>query len=135
VDALTANMLKEGKITSLKVIYIHLRDNRLFPKSNYLSLNNLCLVQAKLLRTLIERIDEKIQTGPSHTTDSYFELLASHKELIELLEETESRKDERLILVQQTFRLVERAGYEVGNLDILRWIISYAWNQGVQLFK
>ena len=32
VEKLVTSMLSEGKVTSLKVIYIHLRDNRLFPK-------------------------------------------------------------------------------------------------------
>lgn len=69
-------------------------------------------------------------------SEGYFELLSAHKELIELLEsESPTNKEERLILVNQAFKFVEKANYEVGNLDILKWIISYTWNQGVQLYK
>jgi hypothetical protein len=48
----------------------------------------------------------------------------------------EASLEERLSLVSQSFKLTERACYQIGNnLDMLKWLISYSWNQGVQMFK
>jgi hypothetical protein len=32
-------------------------------------------------------------------------------------------------------RVIERARYQLQNLDYLKWLVGYVWNQGVQLFK
>jgi len=39
------------------------------------------------------------------------------------------------MILAQTFKFVEKANYEIGNLDFIKWIVSYSWNHGVQLYK
>jgi hypothetical protein len=93
----------------------------------------------KLLKLLIDKVLTRIReseglNGSHNTTkkalsvplEAYFELLSAHKELIELVESNQ----EKLMLVTQAFKFIEKADYRV-NLDFLKWIVSYSWNQGV----
>jgi hypothetical protein len=53
------------KITPLKVMYIHLRDNCLFPQRKNQLFTQFTIVQCKLLRKLIERIYGKLEEALS----------------------------------------------------------------------
>ncbi len=91
------------------------------------------------MRKLIEKVYSKIQEYPQDNVseDAYGELLSAHKELVEILESEypQTSQEECLVLIQQSFKFVEKARYQVGNLDILKWLVSYSWNQGTQRFK
>lgn len=60
IEELVGSMLgaeKKVKLTSIKVIYIYLRDGRLYPKSkHYPYLTSSFVVQLKLLRKLVEKL-------------------------------------------------------------------------------
>jgi hypothetical protein len=69
--------------------------------------------------------------------------LTAHKELIEVLEHCfrDTSSDERLLLVSQAFKLFDQsttktaAAFVDVPLDIVKWMVSYSWNQGVQMYK
>ena len=72
-----------------------------------------------------------------------------HKELIEVLEHAckDTSSEERLVLVTQAFKIIESRcggngtaaltvdGGDHHHLDIVKWMVSYTWNQGVQMYK
>ena len=49
---------EDPKVTPIKVVYIHLRDNKLYPKRKFAILN--FIVQCKLLRKLIEKLHHRL---------------------------------------------------------------------------
>jgi hypothetical protein len=96
--------------------------------------------------------------------ESYAELMAANKDLIELHDEVEEYQrlqssscdvlvlqeladiremmqsggaglqQFKLSLMHQLVRLAERAQFTI-NLDYLRWLISYGWNLGIQKYR
>lgn len=69
--------------------------------------------------------------------------MTAHKELIEVLEHCfrDTSSDERLLLVSQAFKLFDQSTTKTAAavvdvpLDIVKWMVSYSWNQGVQMYK
>ena len=54
----------------------------------------------------------------------------------------DTSSDERLLLVSQAFKLFDQstiaktaAAVVDVPLDIVKWMVSYSWNQGVQMYK
>lgn len=133
---------KNLKITQIKVIYIHLRDNNLYPKCKCLICSHVSIVQYKLLKKLIDKVLMKLKENEisemaesdfpdyegsaNFQKEGFFELLAAHKDLIEVSE----NQQEKFILINQAFKFIEKANYEV-NLDFIKWLISYSWNFGI----
>ena len=83
-------------------------------------------MQRKLLKRLIEKILIKMSDA-SDPKEAYFEMLSANKELIELTED----RQEKLLLVNQAFRFMEKAQFNNVNLDFVKWIVSFAWNCGI----
>lgn len=53
----------------------------------------------------------------------------------------DTSSDERLLLVSQAFKLFDQSTTKTAAavvdvpLDIVKWMVSYSWNQGVQMYK
>ena len=53
----------------------------------------------------------------------------------------DTSSDERLLLVSQAFKLFDQSTTKTATavvdvpLDIVKWMVSYSWNQGVQMYK
>lgn len=100
------------------------------------------LVQVKLLKRILEKLMEAIREqeqedmeakgvgNSSESRELYNELLAAIKELIEISE----KQNEKYLYLGQASRFVDKVNFNV-NLDYLKWLISFSWNYGVQLYK
>jgi hypothetical protein len=151
------------KVSQLKLLYHSLRENKIFLR------HQIDLLKAFIASSLKEvdqlsNDSEKPEDYEETITETLSELMAAHKDLVELYTEAESvlsnpqsglqdtlRSREvaelhasdlqggriikqQLSVLHQMMRLAERSSFRI-NLDYLRWMISFAWNVGISRYR